>query len=90
MDMQQLVALLEKLQGGLVECQGREQQAVEARLRQEGAIMALNQIIRQAQMSEAQAQAATAAEWSDSVVAGLVEQVLPGVLQAAEGGERDG
>ena len=52
-DLETLRTLHGKLQQGLVECRAREADAMEARLRQEGAVLALEQLIGQAEQTQA-------------------------------------
>ena len=53
LDLETLRTLHGKLQQGLVECRAREADAMEARLRQEGAVLALEQLIGQAEQTQA-------------------------------------
>lgn len=55
MDIETVRVLLGKLEQGLAECRDAEARAMEARLRQEGAVLALRQVVQEAEQTQAAA-----------------------------------
>ena len=51
MDVEALKALLAQYEKGLLNCQAKEAEAMENRLRQEGAVFALRQLIAEAEQA---------------------------------------
>ncbi len=51
-DLEMLRVMHGKLQQGLGECRANEAAAMEARLRQEGAVLAVEQLLREAEQGE--------------------------------------